>query len=61
MDLNKKQPWNHTKQCDYCAEHTELVDVVYTNGQSGCRHFRGGKSAADRGQSWPALERGKVI
>lgn len=53
-----KQPWNHTQQCQSCQEAETPPDFYYTNGQSGCRHYRGGKSAAKAGKYWPKLERG---
>jgi hypothetical protein len=58
MNQSIKQPWNHTQQCTSCQEREVPPDAVYKNGASGCRHYRGGKSASKRGQSWPHLERG---
>lgn len=57
--MANKQPWNHTQTCDYCASQELGADYHYKNGRSGCRHFRGGKSASDRGHSWPKLEKGR--
>ena len=53
-----KQAWNHTQQCTYCQGVQAPPEVFYKNGSSGCRHYRGGKSASDSGRSWPKLERG---
>jgi len=58
--MENKQPWNHTKQCAYCQANSVMPDVVYENGASGCRHYRGGKSASDRGHTWPKMKRGKL-
>ena len=58
--MQQKQPWNHTRTCDYCASQSIPPDSFYKNGQSGCRHYRGGKSASDRGHHWPKLEKGLV-
>lgn len=51
-----KHRWNHTEMCEYCkSQSVELVDFKYQNGKSGCRHFRGGKSKADRGHPFQLL------
>jgi len=55
MNKSSKQPWNHTQQCNSCQESETPPDHVYQNGASGCRHYRGGKSAFKRGLSWPQL------
>lgn len=55
-----KQPWNHTQQCTSCQEAEAPPDVHYKNGMSGCRHYRGGKSAKKNGRHWPHLERGRA-
>ena len=52
-----KQPWNHTKTCDYCASQSSGPTAFYKNGNSGCQHYRGGKTAFKAGRSWPKLER----
>jgi hypothetical protein len=54
--MDSKQPWNHTQQCDYCKAHDIPADFHYVTGQTGCRHFRGGKSSAKAGKRWPKLE-----
>lgn len=54
---SNKQPWNHTQMCPACQAKEAGPDFVYKNGASGCRHYRGGKTASKRGQSWPKLER----
>lgn len=55
--MRNKQSWNHTRTCDYCSTHEQMADQHYANGQSGCRHYRGGKTASDSGKRWPKLER----
>lgn len=36
----KEKKWKHTRPCDYCQEH-ELPN---------CKHYRGGKTAHERGR-----------
>lgn len=54
--MERKQRWNHTQQCESCRINEAAPDFRYKNGMSGCRHYRGGKSAKDNGRSWPQLE-----
>lgn len=58
--MQTKQKWNHTQKCDYCVAQEAAPDYHYENGKSGCKHYRGGKSASDRGHSWPKLKLGPV-
>ena len=60
MSNSSKQPWNHTRTCDYCASQSQGPQVFYKNGNSGCEHYRGGKTASKAGRSWPKLERGAM-
>lgn len=47
--MTRKHTWSHNRQCDYCQElGVPLESFTKPSGSgrvTGCRHFRGGKSA----------------
>jgi hypothetical protein len=54
--MAKRKKWNHTQMCTSCQQAEAAPDFVYRNGQSGCKHYRGGKTATKQGKRYSSLE-----